>query len=310
MGKTAFLFSGQGAQYVGMGRELYENYPAAKEIFDKADELLHFPLSALCFDGPESNLSETENTQPGIYTVSIAALRVLESLGITAQATAGLSLGEYAALTASSALKFEDAVALVKIRGHLMQEAVPADIGGMAAVLGLSEKQVAEACEKASAKGIVEISNLNCPGQIVIGGEKDAVNEASNIAAELGAVRVIALNVSAPFHTSMLKPAAENLESYLNKIKFDNPKIPVVSSVTAKYIADTSEIKPLLTRQVMSTVKWEGCIRLLFADGFDTFVEIGPGKVLSGFVKKIDRSATVCNVEDIKSLRKTLEILG
>lgn len=309
MGKIAFLFPGQGAQYVGMGKEIYENSNIAMEIFDKADEELGFPISKLCFEGSKEELDKTENTQPAILAMSIAVLKVLEEKGIKADAAAGLSLGEYSALVYSEVLSFEDAVKLVKKRGKYMQEAVPQGIGTMAAVLGLDSEKVKEACTAASSKGIVEVANYNCPGQIVIAGEVAAVEYACEKVKELGAKRAIMLPVSGPFHTSMLKPAADKLFDELKKVEINENKIPVITNVTGNYIEDISEIKDLLRKQVMSSVMWEDTIRRMLEDGIDTFIEIGPGRTLSNFVKKINRKVVVLNVEDLKSLEKTVNTL-
>jgi [acyl-carrier-protein] S-malonyltransferase len=309
MSKTAFIFPGQGAQYIGMGKELFQNIEVCKNIFDIADKELNFELSKLCFEGTESELNITENTQPAILTTSIAALMALREHGIKCDVTAGLSLGEYSALVCSGSMDFRDAVKLVKKRGRFMQEAVPVGIGTMAAILGLDADLVYEACTEASTSGIVEIANLNCPGQIVIAGEIAAVEHALELAKEKGAKRVMLLSVSAPFHTSMLRPAAEELETELKKINIKDFTIPLMTNVNGDYVKSKEDIKANLKLQVMSSVLWETIIRNMIKDGVDTFVEIGPGKVLSGFVKKIDRKLTVINVEDMVSLDKAVEIL-
>ena len=309
MSKIAFIFAGQGAQYIGMGKELAENIAACRVIFEEADSALGFELSKLCFEGTKEELDKTENTQPAVLTTSIACLKALEANGIKPDVTAGLSLGEYSALVCSGVLSFKDAAVLVRKRGRFMQEAVPLGVGTMAAILGLDAEAVRNACEEAKEFGIVEPANYNCPGQIVIGGEIEGVGKASEKAKEMGA-KVMPLSVSAPFHTSMLKPAADKLEQELKNVNLSEIKIPVMTNVTGDYISEASEIKELLRRQVMSSVKWENIIRKMLEDGVDTFIELGPGKVLSGFVKKVDRKVTVLNVEDLKSLEKTVELLN
>lgn len=310
MGKIAFIFSGQGAQYPGMGKDLYENFAVSKEVFETATVALGFDVTTLCFEGSQEELNKTENTQPSVLTVSIAALRALESKGIHADVTAGLSLGEYSALVCSGVFKFEDAVKLVKKRGRFMQEAVPAGIGAMAAILGLEIEKVKEACLKASEIGIVEGANFNCPGQIVIAGEVKAVERAAEICKELGAKRAMMLPVSAPFHTSMLAPAGEKLEEELKNIELVKMSIPVITNVTGEYIEDISQIKEILKTQLKSSVMWEQTIRNMIKDGVDTFVEIGPGKTLCGFVKKIDKNLKIVNVEDVASLENAVRIIN
>ena len=309
MSKIAFIFPGQGAQYIGMGKELFDNIEVCKNIFDIADKELNFELSKLCFEGTSEDLNITENTQPAILTTSIAALMALKEKGIECDVTAGLSLGEYSALVCSGSMDFKDAVKLVKKRGRFMQEAVPVGIGTMAAILGLSVNYVEEACSEARGSGIVEIANLNCPGQIVIAGEIAAVEHALEIAKGKGAKRAILLPVSAPFHSSMLKPAAEKLEIELQNINLEEITIPVMTNVNGDYVKSKENIKANLKLQVMSSVLWETIIRNMIKDGIDTFVEIGPGKVLSGFVKKIDRKLTVVNVEDMASLDRAVQLL-
>jgi len=309
MGKVAFVFSGQGAQYTKMGLELYERIPEAREVFDLADKTLGFSVSKLCFEG-EAELNKTENTQIAVLTLSMAALAAVKKAGIKADVTAGLSLGEYSSLIYSKALNLTDGFRLVRARGELMSREVPSGVGAMSAIIGLPEDKVMESCIYGSKTGIVEAANFNCPGQVVIGGEVDAVSIAGEKALELGAKKVIKLTVSGPFHTSMLKGAADKLEIELKKVKFNSPVIPYITNVTGEYVTDPTLIPDLLKRQVMCSVLWEKTIRRMIEDGVDTFIELGPGRILNGFIKKIDRSLLTLNVEDIKSLEKTIEILG
>lgn len=310
MGKVAFIFAGQGAQRVGMGQEIAKSYKSADDIFNQATEALGFEVKKMIFEGDEETLKITENTQPTILATSIACLQPLLEKGIKPDVVAGLSLGEYSAHVAAGTMGFKDAVRLVKKRGKYMQEAVPVGVGTMAAVLGLPNEEVIACCEEASREGIVEPANFNCPGQIVVAGEVKAVEKVVGLCKEKGAKRSMLLPVSAPFHCSLLKPAGEKLRAELESVELKDMKIPVVTNVTAEYIADKSKVKDLLIRQVSSSVKWEECILKMIDEGVDTFVEIGPGKTLSGFVKKINKEARIMNVEDLESLNKTLNEFG
>lgn len=310
MSKIAFVFSGQGAQYIGMGKELYYNFDCAKNVFDKATKALGFDIPEMIFDGDEETLKITENTQPAIVVTSIAAYEVLKEKGIKPDYVAGLSLGEYSAHISSGTIEFSDALKLVKKRGKYMQEAVPEGVGTMAAIIGLSNDEVVELCRDACLYGVVEPANFNCPEQVVVSGEVAAVDKAMELSVLKNAKKTVKLAVSSPFHCSMLRMAGENLEKELDNVEIRDFNIPIVTSVTGEIINNKSQIKELLVNQVSKSVQWEKAINTLIKKGVDTFIEVGPGRVLSGFIKKIDKDLTILNVEDMKSLEKTLEKLS
>ena len=304
MKPTAFIFPGQGSQYVGMGKELFENFSVAKRVFEEADDALHFSVSSLCFKGPEDALKLTENTQPAILTTSVGALRVLEAeKGMTPQFTAGHSLGEYSALVASGALSFPEAVKTVRLRGRFMQEAVPVGEGAMAAVLGMEREQIEEICEACSSGEVLAPANFNCPGQIVIAGHSKAVERAIERIKQ-GGKKAVLLPVSAPFHSALMKPAGERLEKALEEISVRDLKIPVVTNVEAEVNHSKDRVKGLLVAQVSSPVRWEESMRKMIDKGVEQVLEIGPGKILSGLMKRIDHRIETKNLEDLQTLHK------
>jgi len=303
MKSVAFIFPGQGSQYVGMGKELFENFSVAKKIFEEADDTLHFSISALCFEGPEEALKLTENTQPALLTASIAALKVLQAeKGTVPQFTAGHSLGEYSALVASGALTFSGAVKTVRLRGKFMQEAVPVGEGAMAAVLGMEREQVEKLCEEISSGEILTPANFNSPGQIVIAGHSKAVERAIERVKQEGKKAVL-LPVSAPFHSPLMKPAGERLGKALEEISVADLKIPVVTNVEAEINTAKDRVKGLLVAQVSSPVRWEESMRKMIEKGIEQVLEIGPGKVLSGLMKRIDSRIESKNLEDLRTLK-------
>ncbi|SFD86914.1 [Acyl-carrier-protein] S-malonyltransferase [Bacillus sp. OV194] len=309
MGKIAFLFPGQGSQSVGMAQELAQNFVEARTIFDTADEKLSISLSSIIFEGPEEDLKRTENTQPALLTASIAVLEVFKKYGIKADYAAGHSLGEYSALVAAGSLSFEDAVNAVRQRGLFMEEAVPTGVGAMSAILGMKQEELEAITEKVTENGhAVQVANLNCPGQIVISGTAQGVADASSLAKENGA-KVIPLQVSGPFHSSLMEPAAEKMQDVLDSITIQDAEIPVLANVSAKPVTDAGEIKEKLVKQIYSPVRWEETINELMALGVDTFIEIGPGKVLSGLVKKVNRRANVIAISDEATINAAAEKL-
>ncbi len=309
--KIGFLFPGQGSQAVGMGRALAQQFPVAAATFAEADGALGFSISKLCFDGPEEDLRLTENTQPAILTVSIAACRILAAEGITPAFAAGHSLGEWSAHVAAGTLTFPDAVRAVKARGRAMQQAVPAGQGAMAAVLMLPADQVAEACAEAAAETglVVAAANLNSPGQTVISGAHAAVERAGAIARAKGARRAIMLPVSAPFHCALMQPAQEEVARVLDALTLADPRVPVAANITGALVTTASEARDALIRQVTGAVRWVDCVHSLIAAGVSAFIEVGPGKVLTGLMKQIDESQKALNVDDPISLQSTLSAL-
>jgi len=311
MSKVAYIFPGQGSQSIGMGKDLFDNFAGAREVFERADEALGFSLSELCFSGDEADLQLTANTQPAILTASIAAFRAAESEGLARpDFVAGHSLGEYSALVAAGVLDFADAVRTVRKRGTYMQEAVPVGVGAMAAILGLDLASVEEGCAEAAEGQVCSPANINSPSQIVIAGDAKAVERACEILKEKGAKRAIMLNVSAPFHCALMMPAQEKLAADLAELKYEDANTPVVHNVDAQASSDASAVCDKLTQQVSSPVRWLQSVETMTAAGVDTFIEIGPGKVLTGLVRQINREVRYGNIEDSVSLKSALEILG
>lgn len=308
--KTAFVFPGQGSQKVGMMQDLYNAYPIVKQRFEEADEALGYSITKLCFEGPDTELVKTANTQPAILTASVACYEVLKEKGYAPDIVGGHSLGEYSALVAAGVLDFKDAVYLVHKRGQYMQEAVPLGEGSMAAILALPREEVITICAEVDATvGSVQAVNFNCPGQIVIAGATKAVEIAAEKMKAAGAKRAVILPVSAPFHSRLMEPAALRLEEELNTITVHDAQIPVVANVTASILTKGADIKKSLVVQAAHPVLWEDCVMQMVNYGVEAFVEVGPGKVLTGFTKKINKAMQLSNVEDMASLDKTLEFL-
>lgn len=305
--KIALLFSGQGAQYVGMGKDLYENYELAEDYFDYAEDVLKTPIKKICFEGSEEELKKTENTQPAVLLMSFICCKLLVEEGFKFDTFAGFSLGEYSALAASGVMSLDDALRIVRERGLIMEKAVPSGKGGMAAILGLEDNVVEDICKKVD--GIVVPANYNSPGQLVISGEAAAVEKACDLAEEADAKRTVILNVSGPFHSPLLIDASDELKNVLDNVDFNSLKdYRVISNVSADYHND-QKIKELLIKQMYSPVRWRDSIERLISDGYDTFIEVGPGKTLTGFMRSINREKKAINVGDVESLKKALEFL-
>jgi len=305
--KIAFIFPGQGSQYVGMGKDLYEKYETIKKTYDEASEALDFDVANMSFTS-EEEINQTKYTQPLMVTMSVALMRLLEEKGIHADMTAGLSLGEYAALVCSKALDFKTAVDLVHKRGTFMQNCIPDGEWRMAAIIGLEDSVVENVC--AGLDGFVKCANYNCPGQVVIAGEKTAIETACEKLAEVGARRAIMLNVTAPFHTEKLVEAKENLAKELEKVEFENFEIPLIKNLDAKAYQEKDNMVEILSNHIVSSVHWGKSVEYMIENGVDTFIEIGPGKTLSGFVKKISKDVKVMNVENVETFEKVLEVMN
>ncbi len=307
---VAFVFPGQGSQKVGMGQALAAGFAESRAVFDEADRALGFPLSVLCFEGPEADLQLTANTQPAILTTSIAAYQAMLRRGLRPEWVAGHSLGEYSALVAAGTLSLGEAVVAVRRRGQYMQEAVPVGVGAMAAILGLDLAAIEKACQEAAHGEVVAPANINSPGQVVIAGHTNAVARASEACKAAGAKRALPLPVSAPFHCALMKPAQDRLEVDLARLEFQDPHVPLVNNVDARAVREGTQCREGLVRQVSAPVCWQESVELLVKEGVDTFVEVGPGTVLTALVKKIAKGARVLNVEDPESLEKTAVALG
>lgn len=308
MSKTALMFAGQGAQAVGMGKDLAEQFPTAQNWFDRANQVLGYDLASICFNGPDTELTKTENAQPGIFLVSWVAFELLKERvpGLKFEATAGLSLGEFTALAAAGVMTFDDAIRVVRQRGRFMQEACEATKGGMAAIIGLDEAATREVCAQSG----VELANLNCPGQIVISGPADKMNGACELAKAKGAKRALPLNVAGAYHSALMASAQPKLREALGKVPIEIPMVPVISNVTAQPHTAPPDIHQRLVDQVTASVRWEDSMRYLLGQGFTRFIELGPGTALGGFMKRIDKNAQVLNVADAASLEATAKALA
>ncbi|MDU5081950.1 [acyl-carrier-protein] S-malonyltransferase [Tissierella sp. P1] len=313
MDKLAFIFPGQGSQYVGMGSDFYENFAESKKVFDEANEVLNMDLKSICFNGSEENLKRTENTQPAILATSIAILKAIQGRGIDCEYTAGLSLGEYSSLVSSGSMEFRDALKVVKERGKFMQEAVPLGVGGMAAILGLNREKIPSILQKTKEYGLVEVANYNSPEQIVLSGELKGLEIACEEAIKLGAKKAVPLSVSAPFHSSLLVSAGEKLKNELSKVDIKDAQKKFISNVDAKLLSSKDEIKPKLVNQVSNSVLWQQSVECMINEGVDTFIEIGPGKSLSGFVKRIGKAmgkeVKALSVNDVVSFEETINYI-
>lgn len=307
MNRIALVFPGQGSQQVGMGRDFWEQVPEARSLFEEGGQSLGIDLARLCFEGPEDALTLTANAQPAILTVSMAAFGVFQREGFRFDYVAGHSLGEYSALVAARSLSFADAIRTVRKRGEFMQDAVASGAGAMAALLGLEQGAVFEVCEEAGQAGVVEVANLNAPGQIVIAGETEAVERAIGLARERGAKRAVRLQVSAPFHCSLMRPVAQRLAAVLKAISIADPSVPLVNNADAELLTKGEEIAGSLVRQVSSPVRWEEVVRRLLKEGVTIFLELGPGRVLTGLIKRISKEVIALHVEDLASLRAALD---
>jgi len=306
MNRIALVFPGQGSQQVGMGRDFWEQVPEARSVFEESSHSLGFDLARLCFEGPEDALTLTANAQPAILAVSVAAFAAFQREGLRFDYVAGHSLGEYSALVAAGSLRFEDAIRTVRKRGEFMQEAVPPGAGAMAALLGLDQESVCAVCGEAGATGVVEVANINAPGQVVIAGETEAVERAIRLAKERGAKRAVRLQVSAPFHCSLMRPAGERLAAVLRTIPMADPSVPLVNNADAELLTKGGEIAGSLVRQVSSPVRWEEVVQRLVKEGVALFLELGPGRVLTGLIKRIAKEAIALHAEDLASLQGAL----